>query len=64
MDRETDNELKRIWRKLEKTDQDSRELIRVSESVKYLAKKVDRFSLAVTGLAMTVVADVITTHLR
>lgn len=64
MDRDTDNEFKRVWRKLDKTENDRLELVRVSESVKFLAKKVDRFSLAVTTLAITVVADLISSHLK
>lgn len=64
MDRDAENEFKRVWRKLDATEKDGRELARVAESVKFLAKKVDRFSWAVTTLAITVVAELITSHIK
>jgi hypothetical protein len=64
VDRDAENEFRRVWRRLDKTDEDRLQLVRVTESVKTLAKKVDRFSLAVTGLAITVTADVISHYIK
>ena len=63
MDRETRDEFRKVWKRMEQYDKDSRDLIRVSESVKGLAKKVSQFSLAVTGLATAIVADIVTHYL-
>lgn len=64
MDRDTSEEFKRIWKSLEQSQKDGRELTRVSTSLQFLAKKVDRFSYAVTALAITVVADLINAHIK
>lgn len=64
MEREAENEFKRVWRKLDKAEEVALAQARMSEAVKYLAKKVDRFSWAVTTLAITVVADLISTHIK
>lgn len=64
MEREAENEFKRVWKKLDQSEKDSRELIRVSEAVKVLAKKVDRFSAAVTLLAVTITADLLSHYIK
>ena len=64
MDRESQNEFKRVWSKLDKTEADRLELVRVSEAVKVMAKKLDRFSSAVTLLAVTVAADLISHYIK
>lgn len=64
MDRESENEFKRVWRKLDQTEKDSRELVRVSEAVKVMAKKLDRFSSAVTLLAVTVAGDLVSHYIK
>lgn len=64
MDRETETEFKRVWAKMKQYEADSRELIRVSVVLKTLGKKVDRFSFAVTTLAITVVADLIAHYVK
>lgn len=64
MEREAENEFKRVWRKLDQTEKDSRELIRVSEAVKVLAKKVDRFSGAVTLLSITIAGDLLSHYVK
>lgn len=64
MEREAENEFRRVWKRLDKTEEDRLELVRVSEAVKFLAKKVDRFSGAVTLLAVTVTADLISHYIK
>lgn len=64
MDREAQSEFKRVWLKLDKTENDRLELVRVSEAVKVMAKKLDRFSGAVTLLAVTVAADLISHYIK
>lgn len=64
VEREAEEEFKRVWARMRRYEKDSRQLIRVSESVKTLARKVDRFSLAVTGLATAVVGDIIAHYVR
>lgn len=64
VDRESENEFKRVWRRLDKTEEDRLQLVRVGEAVKFLAKKVDRFSAAVTLLAVTVTADLISHYIK
>lgn len=64
MDPETTREFRRLRAELKQYEKDSRELIRVSESVKALAKKVDHFSWAVTSMAVTVAADLISHYIK
>lgn len=49
---------------MERFEKDSRDLIRVSEAVKVLAKKVDRFSFAVTSFALAVVVDIASHYIK
>lgn len=64
MDQESEKEFQRVWKRMERFEKDSRDLIRVSEAVKVLAKKVDRFSFAVTSFALAVVVDIASHYIK
>lgn len=64
MDAETKDEFRRIRERMKQYEEDSRQLIRVTVVVKALAKKVDRFSLAVSTLAVTVLADLVSHYIK
>lgn len=58
MDQETRRELNEVKKELKLYRQDSRHLLLLTESVRGLSKKVDRYTMAITGLATTFAADV------
>lgn len=64
MDRDTSDEFNRVWKRLEKADEDRLQLVRVTEAVKTLTRKLDRFSFVVSTFALTVLADVISHYIK